>query len=188
MSEQVFASLMDLATLDTSDYSAQTSRLQTEGIYVVEIKKVGFSEVPPQDPADPMSFRYGFSSTILAFAPLEEGKQVEGMEGRDLNQQIFLSGKDLRQAIQLLMGAYKTVGLRHKGVMGGVEGSEPGWIDEATGKRIAIRVRHYTRKDGQEAASFDWLSPKQMEKAGLQWELMQRDFLDEVGNVVQIAA
>lgn len=188
MSDLVFNSLMDLAILDTSDMSAQTSRLQREGIYVVDLKKVQFSEQPPQDPAEPMNFNLTINSTILAFAPLKEGESVEGMEGRDLNQRIFLYGKDLKTAIQLLMGQYKTVGFRHKGAMGGVEGHEPGWIDEAVGQRVAIRVRHYNRKDGQEAASFDWLSPKAMEKAGLTWEMLAREFLDEVGNPVQIAA
>lgn len=186
MSELAFNSLMDLATLDTSDMSAQTSRLQREGLYVVEVGKVQFSEQPPQDPANPMNYNYIFNSTILAYSPLKEGESVEGMEGRPLNQRIFLNGKDIRQAVQLLMGQYKIVGLRHKGAMGGVEGSEPGWVDEAVGKRIAIRVRHGQRADGQEQAYFDWLSPKAMAKAGLPWEYLGREFVDEVGNVVQL--
>jgi hypothetical protein len=192
MSELNFTSLMDLAVLDTSEMSAQTSRLQKEGIYVVELKKIGFSEQPPQDPADPMNYNFNFESTILAFSPLTaEAANAEAdaaMIGRDLKQRIFLYGKDIVQAIQLLMGQYKIVGFRHKGIMGGVEGSEPGWIDEANGQRLAVRVRHYSRKDGQEAVAYDWLSPKAMEKAGIPWEGMARPFLDEVGNEVQIAA
>lgn len=188
MSEHSFASLMDLAALDTSDLSAQTSRLQAEGIYVVEVQKIGFSEQPPQDPANPMNYNFNFEGNTLAYLPLENGKMIEGMEGRTLKQRIFLFGENITEAVQLLMGAYKTVGFRHKGPMGGVEGAAPGWADEALGKRIAIRVRHGQDKNGTDRAYYDWLSPKQLVKVGLTWEHMGREFLDEVGNPTSVAA
>jgi len=186
--EMNFANLMDLATVDTSDLSAQTSRLQRQGIYVLELTELKFVEQPPQDPADPMNYNLTTKGTVLAFAPLDPNESAEGMEGRDLRERIFLYGKDVKEGIQLLMGRFKIVGFKHKGIMGGVEGAPTGWIDEAVGKRIAVRVRHYTNKNGQDVAAFDWLSPKQMEKAGLTWEALQRDFLDEKGEVVDLAA
>jgi hypothetical protein len=181
-----FSNLMELATLDTSDLKAQTSRLPNQGIYVINIEELKFAEQAPSDPADPMNYTLTIRGTVLAFQPLDQnGASEEDMEGRQLTERYFLYGKQIQEAIQLLMGRFKLVGFRHKGIMGGVEGSEPGWIDEAVGQRVCVRVRHYTsRGDGQERASFDWLSPKQMEKAGIQWEVLARPFLDENGNEV----
>jgi hypothetical protein len=186
--EMSFANLMDLASVDTSDLQAQTTRLQREGIYVIDLSELKFSEQAPNDPAEPMNYNLIMKGQILVFQPLNEGESAEGMEGRDLSERYFLYGKDVKTAIQLLMGRFKTVGFRHKGVMGGVEGGPTGWIEEAIGKRIAVRVKHYTPANGQPRAQFDWLSPKAMEKAGIPWEGMQRDFLDEAGNPVELAA
>ncbi len=186
--EMNFANLMDLATVDTSDLSAQTSRLQRQGLYVVELHELKFVEQAPQDPADPMNYNLTTQGTILAFVPLDPSESAEGMEGRNLRERIFLYGKDSKEGIQLLMGRFKTAGFKHKGIMGGVEGAPAGWVDDAVGKRIALRVRHYTNRNGQEQVAIDWLSPKQMEKAGISWEVLQREFLDEKGDVVNIAA
>ena len=182
--EMNFSNLMDLAAVDTSDLSAQTSRLQRQGIYVLELSKLGFVEQPQNDPAKPMNYNLVIQGNTLAFAPLDPNESAEGMEGRDVRERYFLYGEAIKEAIQLLMGRFKTVGFRCKGIMGGVEGGPVGWIDEAVGKKIAIRVRHYTNKNDQEVAAIDWLSPKQMEKAGLPWETMGRDFLDEKGEPV----
>jgi len=190
MSEQEFnfSSLMDLAATDTSDLSAQTSRLQRAGIYVLELNKLQFTEQAPSDPADPVSYLLGISGQILAFAPLNlEGGDGSDLIGRDMSERYFLNGKQVKEAIQLLMGRFKTVGFKHKGQMGGVEGMS-GWIDEALGKRVAVRVRHYTSRDGQERVGYDWLSPKQMEKAEMPWDTLARPFLDEQGNEVDLAA
>lgn len=183
-----FSSLMDLAATDTSDLSAQTSRLQRAGIYILDLNKLQFSEQAPSDPADPVSYLLNIAGQILAFAPLDT-TQGDGSElvGRDMSERYFMNGKQVKEAIQLLMGRFKTVGFKHKGQMGGVEGMT-GWIDEALGKRVAVRVRHYTSRDGQERVSYDWLSPKQMEKAELPWETLARPFLDEQGNEVDLAA
>ena len=185
-------SLLDLAAFDTSDLKAQVGRLQAAGIYIIDLNKVGFAEQPARDPADPSNFRYESKGTILAFMPADaatyQGKP-EDMAGRELREGVFLSGKELVDAFRQLMGKYKMAGFRHKGIMGGVEGQAPGWIDEALGKRVAVRVRQYTTSGGEDRVSFDWLSPKQLEKIGLSWaDSMGRDFLDENGNVVEQAA
>ena len=182
--------LMDLAVLDTSDMQAQTSRLPKQGIYILNVDSAGLTEQPPADPANPMSYNLGIKSTILLFDPLleEDKAKAEEATGRSFSERYFLYVEQIVEAIQLLMGKYKTVGLRHKGRLGGVEGSEPGWVDEIAGKRIAVRVRHYTNKNGQDQAGIDWLSPKQMKKIGIDWEIMQRDFLDEHGNPIEVDA
>lgn len=187
MTETTFNNLMDLATLDTSDMIAQTSRLQKEGIYVLDVQSAGIVEQPAADPALPMNYILGVKSVILAFAALKEEDKAkqEELVGRDFSERYFLYGQEILGAIQQLMGNYKKVGLRHKGVMGGVEGSEPGWIDEIVGKRIVVRVRQYQNKNQQDVVAYDWLTPKQMEKAELSWDILGRDFLDEKGNVVE---
>lgn len=176
-----FADLMSLAQMDTSDLQAQVTRLARQGIYVVELGKPGFTEQPPQDPADPMSFTLAYPSTILAFTALEPSADDNELVGKPLNDRYFVWGKDVKQAIQLLMGRAKVAGFRYKGKMGGVEGAEPGWLDEQAGKRVAVRVTWYTPKGGDERARFDWLSVKQLEKLQIPWEIMGRDFLDEHG-------
>ncbi len=186
--EMMFASLMDLASVDTSEMSAQLSRLPKAGIYILELEELKFAEQAPKDPADPMNYTLGIKGSTLFFQPLDPNESGEGMEGKSLSERYFLYGKEVMEAIQLLMGRFKVAGFRHKGTMGGVEGNEPGWIEEALGKRVAVRVRIFTSKDGQERAGYDWLSPKALEKAGIEWASLGRDFLDENGQPVQQAA
>lgn len=181
-----FASLMDLAAVDTSDLSAQMSRLQRAGIYVLDVNSAMFSEQPSNDPAEPANYNLAIRSKVLLFVPIDEndgGGDPSQMEGKDFNERYFIYGKQIKEAIQLLMGRYKSVGLPHKGKLGGVEGSEPGWVDSISGQRIVVRVRHYKSSDGQDRAGYDWLSPKAMAKAGVTWDVLGRDFLDEFGRV-----
>lgn len=164
-----FTSLMDFASFDTSDLKAQTSRLQAAGLYIVELNGFEFADQPPQDPADPMNYTLSFKENVLAFIPEDKdyAGNPEEMVGREITERYFFYGKDIQTAIQLLMGRYKKSGFRYKGKMGGVPGQEPGWLDEAIGQRIAVRVRHRTNKNGDENAIFDWLDAKQLEKAGI---------------------
>lgn len=187
---QAFTSLMDLATLDTSDLQAQTSRLAREGIYICDITKATFSEQANTDPAKPTNFNLNLEYTILEFLPLkpEDAIYAGDLVGRGLRERYFLNGKDIIEAVQLLMGKYKQAGFRHKGHTGGFEQVEPGWIDEAVNKRVAVRVRHYNGNDGEPRAAFDWISKAALEKAGIPWEVMARPFLDEHGNEVKEVA
>lgn len=189
MSDFKNLSLMDLANVDTSDLTAQMSRLPDAGIYIAEIAKAGFEEQPPKDPADPMNFTCGFNYNILMFQPEAPDYQgnPEDKVGRPLNERYFIYGKEgVQEGIQLLMGRYKKAGFRCKGVMGGVEGKAVGWVDEAIGKAVAVRVVHRTDKEGQPRAYFDWLSLNQLQKADIPWHVFQRPFLDETGNEVEI--
>lgn len=185
-----FASLMELASLDTSDMTAQISRLAREGVYICQLTELKFIEQPAKDPAKPMNYALSIKGLILAFEPTVKQGEVaapipEGLIGGNLNERFFLFGENLKEAVQLLMGRFKQAGFRHKGKMGGIEGAEAGWIEEALNQRVAIRVRHGNR-DGQDVAYFDWMSPKQMDKAGLKdWTgIMAREFLDENGKPI----
>src|SRR6185369_13970648 len=93
-----FGNLMALASLDTSDLKAQISRLPKEGIYVVDLAKLGFAEQPPQDPADPMSFNLVGQSVIRQFVPLkeEDAATAADLEGENLNERIFLWGQQIK--------------------------------------------------------------------------------------------
>lgn len=180
---QGFDNLMALGSFDTSDLQAQVSRLAKQGIYVIDLGKLGFQEQPPADPALPMNYQLLIPATILDFKPLDpkaEGAN-DDLTGRAINERYFVYGKEIQEAIQLLMGKFKQAGFKHKGAVGGVEGAPPGWIDEANGKRVILRVSHYKPKDGEERAQFTWLSPKQMEKLGIPMNVLGRDFLDEFG-------
>lgn len=183
-----FSNLMQLASLDTTELTAQLTRLALEGIYIIDLGKVGFTQQAPTDPAKPMNFNLAIPGTILAFAPLhkEDESKVADLISKPLNERYFLYGENLKEAIQLLMGRYKTVGFKHKGIMGGVEGAQPGWIDEAQGRRVVVRVSGFTDKTDQPRVRFDWLSPKAMKKANIDWEILGRDFLDEHGNVIEV--
>jgi len=183
-----FDNLMSLASFDTSDLQAQMSRLAREGIYLIELGKLGFTEqAPTRDPADPMNYQLNIPGNILSFIPLEVSADptLDDLTGRSLNERYFVYGKDIKEAIQLLMGKFKSAGFRHKGVMGGVEGSAPGWIEEAMGKRVVVRVHHYKPKDGEERAQFTWLNPFQLQKANIDLAILGRDFLDEFGRPIE---
>lgn len=181
MSElNLMTSLMDLADFDTSDVKVLTSRLQDAGIYLTDLKSVEITEQPAQDPADPTNYQILFKHEILEFTP--ESRDYTGdpedMVGREMTERYFLYGKELQQAIGLLMGRYKNAGYEHKGRIGGLPNTEPGWLDGAVGTRNYVRVKHSTSKDGNERARFDWLSKKQIEKAKLEVGILGREMLE----------
>ncbi|KAK0039438.1 hypothetical protein Bpfe_031115 [Biomphalaria pfeifferi] len=189
---EVIMSLMDLAALDTSELTAQVGRLQREGIYFLTVQKAGIVERETEDPADPSNYDLNFESLIEEYVPLKEedgvGLDKSKIIGNTFKERYFIYGKDIIQAIQLLMGQYKSVGLRCKGQMGGVEGQAPGWIDEIVGKRIIVRVQHRMDKGGVERANIYWMTPKQMKKANIPLAVLGRDLLDEQGNPMEEAA
>lgn len=186
----VFTGLLDLATTDTTDVKAVYGRLQTPGIYVVEIVEAGFTE-PAEQGAENPRIGFAYNGIIHYYAPLESSgdgdydnayvvdpEKMLGATFRD-TQTIWL--RDFVRGIGLLRGMFANARLITTGAPGGVKGAPEGWIDGAVGKRVAIRVSHYTTKDGDTRQQIDWLSPKNLEKNGLAWEDLGREAYNLAG-------
>lgn len=178
LEEMSAMSLMDLAEMDTSEIQAKTSRLQAEGIYVLEVEEAQFKEQPPAEVTDPMNFNLVVRSNILAYLPNPDIAHPQELEGKTFMDRVFLWGKELVESIEYLKGKYKQAEIDYSGArMGGIEGQEPGWVDGLVGQRIVVRVRH----GKNERAYTDWLSMKQVEKIdGLDWaDVIGRKALEE---------
>ena len=154
MAEAAF-SLADLASLNTDEIATLTSRLPEPGIFVVRGVGVKASE-SNTDPEKPPLYRFGFESEILAAELLDKTKDAEKFVGRKLNESYTLWPDSIQEAIGLLKGRYQMVLLPNTGIMGGVEGHDPGWLDGIVGHIFRIRVRRYTTARGEQAG-YDWL-------------------------------
>lgn len=148
-------SLADLASLNTDEIATLTSRLPEAGIFVVRGVGVKAAE-SNTDPEKPPLFRFGFESEILAAELLDKDKDPEKFVGRKLNESYTLWPDSITEAIGLLKGRYQMVFLPNTGMMGGVEGQAPGWLDGIVGHIFRIRVRRYTTARGEQAG-YDWL-------------------------------
>jgi hypothetical protein len=174
MKELVFTGLMDLATQDTTEVKALRSRLQPAGIYLVTFDDVGMTERETDDPEATPMVNLRFKGTIDYYEPLDANDDTpdgteSDMVGKAFNQFSTLWLDDVPQAIGLLKGMYERAALPTAGQLGGVEGTE-GWVDGLVGMRVGIRVRHATTNNGDKRAYYDWLSPKECQKAGIEWE------------------
>lgn len=152
---EVEFSLAQLAEIDTSDLKAQVSRLPPAGIFLV--RGVDAKAGESRQEGKPPLFNIAFESEILEAKPLDKDKDPESLVGGKLKDRYILWPSDFQEALQLLMGRYMVIGLEHKGRLGGVEGGEPGWLDNYPGAIHRIRVRHFTDKNGVDRAGFDWL-------------------------------
>jgi len=159
--EAGFMSLADLAAMDAQaeGIAVLTSRLPAAGMYIVRGKEVKASESRKE--GEPPLFSFIFTAEILEAKPLDKEVDAERLVGRTLTERYTLWPTDFREAVGLMMGRYKIIGLPFEGRMGGVEGQEPGWLDGLTGHLFQVRVRHFTDKNNNERAGFDWLPYKQ---------------------------
>lgn len=162
--ETGFVSLADLAAMNTDEIAVLTSRLPDEGIYLVRCTELNISESESQDPTKPNLFRVNYNTEILEAKPLGKDKDPESYVGRTLKEGYVLWPTQFRELIGLLKGRYKIIGLPFTGALGGVEGQEPGWLDGAVNHIFRIRVRHFTDKNKNERAGYDWL-PEEEKKA-----------------------
>lgn len=162
-SEGGFLSLADLASLVTDEITTLTSRLPEEGIYTVRGTEVTAAQAESVEGKPPL-FRFNFQSEVLEMKPLDSKVDPEKFVGRSLRESYTLWPADFKEAIGLLKGRFQLIGLENKGNLGGVEGQAPGWLDNFVNKVFKVRVRHYTDKNKNERAGFDWLKPEVTEE------------------------
>lgn len=148
-------SLADLAAMATDDIATLMSRLPDEGIFVVRGTEVKASQTEGKEDQPPM-FAVSFQYEVLAAKPLDKNKDPESYIGRVLRERYTLWPKDFTEMVGLLKGRYQTVELPNAGNFGAVEGAEPGWVDGVVGHVFQLRIRHWTGRNGQNNASFDW--------------------------------
>lgn len=155
--EAGFMSLADLAALETDEIETLMSRVPDEGIFIVRGKEVTASEAEAKEEGQPPLFSFRFAMEILEAEPLEKDKDPEKYVGRTLTERYTLWPSDFKEAIGLLKGRYQIIKLPNTGALGGVEGSEPGWLDGMVSHTWKVRVRHFKDKNKNIRAGFDWL-------------------------------
>ena len=188
----IFTGLLDLATTDTEEVKAVHGRLQTPGIYVVEIVEAKLTE-PAEQNAESPRIGFAYNGLIQYFAPLAKTDDDEGYTGIDPEKMLGATFRDTRTIwlndfvteLGRLKGMYANARLITNGAPGGVAGAPEGWLDGAIGKRVAIRVTHYVNKAGDTQQQIDWMNPKTMEKNGLDWADMGREAYDLAGEVME---
>lgn len=152
--------LADLANLSTDEATVLMSRLPDTGIFVVRGVEVRAGITDPV-PDQPQMFFFNFQAEILEADPLDKNKDRDSYVGKTLRERYTLWPNDFKTMLGLLQGRFKIVGLPFTGPVGGVEGSPPGWIDSWVGHIHRVRVRHWTGKNGNQNAAFDWLALKE---------------------------
>lgn len=151
-----FLSLADLAAMQTDEIATLTSRLPEAGMFTVRGTGVKASESAGKEEGQPPLFRFGFGFEVLEAQPLDKNKDPESFIGKTLRESYTLWPSDFAEAIGLLKGRYQAIKLANTGALGGVEGMDPGWLDNITGHVFRVRIRHFESKSGTRAG-FDWL-------------------------------
>ena len=185
--ELLYTSLADLAAANTDDIGVLRNRLQKAGIYIIGMTEVSLRDVEQSDPDQKPRLALTYNGLVEYFEPLEknddDAASAEDMIGKNYTQRETIWLDDIREAIGLMKGRHVATHLPVQGTMGGVEGVEPGWLDEVVGKRVPIRVRHRVVGDDTRVY-YDWLGTKALEKLGISWDDVGREPVDKDGNPI----
>lgn len=152
--ETGFLSLAALAGANTDEIQALTSRVPPAGIWRVRGEAVKLSEGEGKD-GKPNPFRIGYKYLVLHGKATDPNFDNEKMVDRKLQESVTLWPDDIDTGIGLTKGRYQKAGLPNVGNLGGVEGMEPGWLDNFVGAEFDLRIRHGQR-NGDTVAYYDW--------------------------------
>lgn len=156
-----FFSLAELAAFNTDEIEAIESRTPEPGVFRVKGISASMKQGEASDDGKPGLVRVAWVLEIVDGKPVDKSKDIEKLIGRKLTQSFTLWPDDIVELLGLLKGMYQKVGLPNNGILGGVEGKEPGWLDTVVNHEFDIRVRTAIVKSGDKRAFFDWLKPEE---------------------------
>lgn len=149
-------SLADLGNTETDEIKAIESLLFTPGLYDVKIVSMALGQLPAKEGLDDKGnpytplFYVDEKYEVLEAEPLDKSIDAESLQGRTItNRTTFWarSMAEFQEQIGLLKGRFQKAGLDNSGKIGGVEGGEPGWLDNAADEVIKIKVTHSKPND-----------------------------------------
>lgn len=150
-------SLAQLASLDTTEIRAITSLIPPAGVFRMRGLEVKGGQSQPQEGKPPLFF-FNFASEVLGAKLVDKSLDPEQMVGRRITDSFTLWPAQFQDMIGLMKGRYKTIGLPNEGPrLGGVEGQEPGWLDQWTNHEYTVKISHYTDKQGNPRARFAYM-------------------------------
>lgn len=156
-------SLSDFANMETDEIKELDSLLMPQGTYAVKVQSAMLGQ---RDAKEGINEKTG-----LPFAPLFYcerkyevlecnlvDKSIDNQRyiGRTIKDSKTFWPESFQDDIALLKGDYKRVGIDNKGRMGGLEGGEPGWIDNAIEQLIGLKCTHWKDKSGQDRVQWKW--------------------------------
>lgn len=160
-------SLMDLMTVNTDDIAILTSRLPTQGIFIVRGKEVKREGLPAKTPEQDDMVKILIQTEIIQAWPADQSLSGEELIGKTITDVTLFSADTYKERLGLLKGNYKKIGLPSEGLMGGTP-EEQGWLDGIIGFPFSLRVRHSTNaKTGQENAWIDWMRIEREHEAAI---------------------
>lgn len=150
-------SLADLANLDTSDVAVVMNRLPMAGLWTVMCLSVALSVQKPKEAGQKPLPRitYKFESVKIEPTEIPEDFDPATTAGRKLTDQTTLWPEEFTNEIGIVKGKYKRCGIESNGIMGGTD-EVKGWLDNAVGRVIELKVRHAEVK-GETRAFIDWV-------------------------------
>lgn len=161
-----FFSLAELAQMDTTEIVAIQSRMPNAGVYTVIGEEARMVQLDPREgredqaPLIQLKFKFRPIDAILVDKSIDVPALIAS--DRRLNEAYTFWPNDLKDCVALLKGRYELIGLPNDGLMGGVEGLEPGWVDGIVGHQFNIRVDIKEGKNGA-FARYTFLRPEAAE-------------------------
>lgn len=152
--ETGFLSLAALAGADTDGVQTLLSRVPTAGVWQVRGEAVKITQGEANEKG-PGPFRVGFVYLVMGGKATDPDYDSDKMIDRKLRESTTIWPSDIEEGIGLLKGRYQKAGIDNKGAMGGVEGMEPGWVDNFVTAEFEVRIRHGQR-NGDTVAYYDW--------------------------------
>lgn len=166
-------SLADLAGMQTDEIKTLDSRLFPAGLFAVRCTSVSLGKRDPKEGINektglpfPALFYVEFRYEVMEASPLDKKVDADSLVGRTLVDSITLWPETFDVEIGVMKGNYKRIGLPNEGVLGGLEGGEPGWLDGAVDHIFPLKVSHgKADANGIQRARMHWQKMPEAEAA-----------------------
>lgn len=155
-------SLADFANTTTDEIKELDSLLMPMGTYAVKVVSAQLGQGEAKEGIDEKTgmpylplFYLERKYEVLECNLVDKSLDNQRFVGRTIKDRVTFWPSDIESHIGLLKGDYKRVGLPNSGRMGGLEGAEPGWIDNAVDQLIGLKCTYY-KQNGEDRARWKW--------------------------------
>lgn len=154
--ERIYLSLADFAEDTAEEFGILYSRRPAAGVFFCRGTSVEAEFRKPTTPEQNPLITVVFTHEILQAESVLGEEDLDSFMGKSIVERYTLWPSNFGELIALLGGRYKKLGLPVTGKNGGTADTK-GWLDSIQGWPYKVRVYHYTAKNGDERAGFEWM-------------------------------
>lgn len=142
---EVEFSLADLAQLDVTEIAEVRYESLPAGLYTFRGVEVGFEDTTNRDDERRLVLTVKME-VVECKSSVERGVDKEDLIGKKHTEKFYIVPVKAAEGIGLIRAFLSDIGLPNKGPLGGVEGMDPGIVDNIVGHEFSGKIIKQPRK------------------------------------------